>query len=399
MRLSIAVSLLIVLFFAAAPPLGAELCGVDAAPGATLLLPYFEVDLAAPDGITTVMTVHNTAAETVLVRVVLWTDLGYPTLGFELYLTGFDVQAFNLREIFAGRLPQTGPELAPPGRLSGPAVDFPSCDFGAPPPFPVEGLLTDAHLGRPSPFFEGLCAGRDLGDAIARGYVTVDVVADCTPLLPSDEGYFGEGGVARDDNVLLGDFLLFDAASNRTFGDNLLSFEADPDAFEPGDLTFYGRYVGDSASDGREPLPTVWSNRFLQGGGLGLTSLSLVWRDTGELPALFDCAGEGPGWFPLDFNEIVSFNEQEEVTLYSELAFLVPPEPIFPAASQLSTGFRGYDFGWEVLDLNPSPERRRQSFVMEQVTAAGGASYLRPAMPLESGCDAGGLDAGDSSEP
>ncbi len=51
-------------------------CALDDRPGATLLLPYFEVDLDHADGVTTLFSVSNASATAVLANVVVWTDLG-----------------------------------------------------------------------------------------------------------------------------------------------------------------------------------------------------------------------------------------------------------------------------------------------------------------------------------
>jgi hypothetical protein len=54
------------LFAAATVGLGptarAELCAQDAVPAATLLLPYFEVDVTHPSGVTTVVSINNAVA-------------------------------------------------------------------------------------------------------------------------------------------------------------------------------------------------------------------------------------------------------------------------------------------------------------------------------------------------
>src|SRR4051812_36920652 len=66
-------------------------------PAATLLLPYFEAQVPkkiggkAP-GIDTLFSVNNASASAALVHVTVWTDFGVPVLGFNIYLTGYDVQ-------------------------------------------------------------------------------------------------------------------------------------------------------------------------------------------------------------------------------------------------------------------------------------------------------------------
>src|SRR6185436_8654026 len=72
---------------------------IDNVPAATLLLPYFEVNLNDPNGITTLFTINNASATAVLAHVTLWSDLSVPTLAFNVYLTGYDVQSINVRDI------------------------------------------------------------------------------------------------------------------------------------------------------------------------------------------------------------------------------------------------------------------------------------------------------------
>ena len=43
-----------------------------------------------------------------LARVILWTDWGVPTLAFDVYLPGLDVQSFNVRGRFSVGLTANG---------------------------------------------------------------------------------------------------------------------------------------------------------------------------------------------------------------------------------------------------------------------------------------------------
>src|SRR3954447_15670834 len=91
-----------------AVPAQATLCNIDVSPAATLLLPYFEVDLSNPNGLTTLVSVNNSSAQAVLAHVTIWSDLSVPVLAFNIYLTGYDVQTLNLRDLLVnGVLPQT----------------------------------------------------------------------------------------------------------------------------------------------------------------------------------------------------------------------------------------------------------------------------------------------------
>src|SRR5512142_454796 len=68
---------------------------ISETPGATLLLPYFEVDLAHPTGRTTRFWINNATATAALVHVTIWSDLAVPVLAFNEYLTGYDVQPID----------------------------------------------------------------------------------------------------------------------------------------------------------------------------------------------------------------------------------------------------------------------------------------------------------------
>ena len=75
-------------------------CDIGVAPAATLLLPYFEVDLGvAGAGRTTVFSVTNVSPYAQIAHVVLYTDWSFPVLDFNLFLTGYDVQPINLYDV------------------------------------------------------------------------------------------------------------------------------------------------------------------------------------------------------------------------------------------------------------------------------------------------------------
>jgi hypothetical protein len=190
-RVSIALALVSV---GLGPGAWAELCAMDTAPAATLLLPYFEVDVANPSGKTTVLSVNNAVARATLAHVSLWTDFAEPTLNFDIYLTGYDVQTFNLRDLLRGVLPQTAiasqdpaDTISPRGSLSEDG-DFPGCPIVNVLPPVLGDSLIRAHQGLESPPYGG-CVAFPHADGFARGYVTVDVVSRCSILPPSDEAY------------------------------------------------------------------------------------------------------------------------------------------------------------------------------------------------------------------
>src|ERR1700688_2147121 len=162
-------------------------CRLGNQPAATLLVPYFEVDLANATGRTTVVSVNNAAPRPTLARMVLWTDWGVPTLAFDIYLTGYDVQTLNLRDVFNSNLPQTGPSISPTGPVSQSGPGFPGCSASsaaatramAP---EIQSALRAAHTGRPIPNSQpAQCAASARPKSpLVIGYITVDVVNRCT---------------------------------------------------------------------------------------------------------------------------------------------------------------------------------------------------------------------------
>src|SRR6476469_8790908 len=76
-----------------------DTCDIIVAPAATLLLPYFEIDLENAAGQTTLFTITNVSRYSQIAHVTLWTDFAVPALNFNIFLTGYDVQAINLRDI------------------------------------------------------------------------------------------------------------------------------------------------------------------------------------------------------------------------------------------------------------------------------------------------------------
>ncbi len=404
---------------ALAVPANAVICTVDDVPGATLLLPYFEVDLGNTNGVTTLFSINNASATAVLAHVVVWSDLSVPVLDFNVYLTGYDVQSINMRDILAGNLPQTASAgqdpndtISPKGTFSQ-DINFASCNgqlpTGALPASFVAHLQTSL-TGQFSSLLGG-CAGLAYGDNIARGYVTADTVNNCTLRFPGDLGYFAAGGSgdATNQNVLWGDYFYVDSDTNRADGNALVHIEAsatNPETSVAGQYTFYGRYDNWTAVDNREPLATNFAARFINGGPFSGGTNFVVWRDSKVKQGAFKC-GTTPAWYPLGQEEIVIFDEQEHPQVPQ--TFPVSPQPPqngiipFPAEAQ-STAVGGaafpvpYKFGWVFLDLNttvaaagsvpPEDPAAAQAWVEVVMSALGRYSVGFDAIKLDSACTA-----------
>jgi hypothetical protein len=383
----------------------AEIGTIDDVPAATLLLPYFECELG-PDlvplwtGRTTLFSINNASATAALAHVTLWTDESIPTLDFDVYLTGYDVQTINVCDIFDGNLPRTasvgqdpGDTISPQGDLSQ-DINFASCNGFLPYNNPALNAtllnhIRNAHTGGPSTVFGNRCSGFDYGDTVARGYITVDTVTQCSLEFPSSPAYFS--GIASFQNILWGDYFYANPVENFAQGETLVHIEAcqpgdgyigfvgtgtsgvNTCPFGAGDYTFYGRYVAGLGTDQREALATQFATRFINGGVFdGGTSL-YVWRDAkttvgapGAPNGPFTCGGNAT-WFPLNQADVVAFDEQENPTNLCFQGDNVSPaiggaDTCFPLETQCVDLQGGNipgdnptpptEFGWMFLNLN-----------------------------------------------
>src|SRR6266480_4643646 len=114
-----------------------DTCDIKIGPAATLLLPYFEVDLQTPGGQTTLFTITNVTRYSQIAHVTLWTDLAFPVLDFNIFLTGYDVQSINLKDILTSGIVAsaigTGPTTAKsPLGTTGPFLSLTSPANGGP---------------------------------------------------------------------------------------------------------------------------------------------------------------------------------------------------------------------------------------------------------------------------
>src|SRR5207247_9400881 len=121
----------------------------------------------------------------------------------------------------------------------------------------------------------------------AVGYVTVDVVSYCSTQFPTDGSYFaGPTAPLLFDNVLLGDYQQIGptpagsgtAATFDAQGSPMAHIRALPEGGLSGasggqpvatnlPFTFYDRYTPAAAraADRAQPLPSVWTGRYIQG--------------------------------------------------------------------------------------------------------------------------------------
>src|SRR6202521_2510200 len=240
-----------------------------------------------------------------------------------------------MRNVLAATLPRPASAGQDPGDLISPKgsksqdINFASCT-GPLPPAPLTATqisnLTALLTGHAGPT---QCAGLDHSDNVARGYVTVDVVNNCTNKNAGDPNYFQNDTTLQ--NHLTGHVFYVDPSSSISRGTNAVHIHGpengvtDPIVTTSGNYTFYGRLDGFTAADQKEPLSTTFVARFNPGGAANSwrvpapsTSKAslIVLRDPKGVQGLFAC-NTTPPWFPLGQENITAFDEQEHVQTFA----------------------------------------------------------------------------------
>jgi hypothetical protein len=399
-------------------------CDIKVGPAATLLLPYFEVDLTAKGDQTTLFTITNVSRYSQIAHVTVWTDWAFPVLNFNIFLAGYDVQSINLRDILVSGIVAspvgTGPTAvkSPLGPLtlppSGPGYANPNfkavidCDVlpGVIPQTFMAAVRSALTTGVYNPGGSAACpypVGSNT-HANAIGYVTIDVVGSCTNRLPSDRLYYTADLLF--DNVLIGDYeqigphpedgaVQFDAGGNP-----MVHIRAVPEGGGAGSnvttelpYTFYDRYTPDAnrVQDRRQPLPATFAARFIQGGAGAFATNHTMWREgfgDGTCRSVLVLSSALPAM------EVVRFDERDNAFVAgSDPCHALCPFPtpsMFPATSSAATTNSNYPKlisddvgGWMYLNLNNGGSTsysvtRSVGGVPTTVTGAGSTSVLTP---------------------
>src|SRR5258706_6886802 len=323
-------------------------CDIGLAPAATLLLPVFEVDFTAPPGTgrTTLFTITNVSSRPQIAHVTMWTDWAFAALNFNIHLRPYELQSVNLYDIF------TRGVIAPGSGVS-------ACGDG-----PIQ--LSAAVLDDLRRIFTIGLAGNQIGlgcgtnrlggtHADAIGYLTIDVVASCTTLFP-DRQYFASEILF--DNVLIGDYETVDPSpltGNIATGSPMVHIRAVPEGGPAGSnpgtalpYTFYDRFTATMPQtlprsiDRRQPLPSLFAARWIQGGPSGFSTDLQIWREGRTGPSSTAC-------LPISANSAISLTNGAEITRFDEHENAVtlsnpcccilcyPFDPSLPAASSTPT--------------------------------------------------------------
>ncbi|MBV9070351.1 MAG: hypothetical protein JO231_16665, partial [Acidobacteria bacterium] len=360
-----------------------DFCDVTVGPAATLLLPYFEVDFTNRTE-DTLFTITNVTRYPQIAHVTIWTDWSFPVLSFNIYLTGYDVQGISINQILGGIVAQnngTGPTNAqsPLGSLSAGFTANPnfagggasincSNQPGAINPILVAAMRTALTTGNYNPGGSAACPNKVGGvHANAVGYITIDVVSNCSQQLPTDPLYYSSSILF--DNVLIGDYQQlgpapagttassFDAAVNP-----LVHIRAVPEGGGVGSkvasalpYTFYDRYTPSPSRgiDRRQPLPATFAARFVQGGAAAFRTNLNIWREGFGSGSCNDAASSAA----MDVAEVVRFDEHENPFTLGNDSLVSRPRlaatsstsssnPFYPAIGSSDPG------GWFYLNLN-----------------------------------------------
>ncbi|MEA2571618.1 MAG: hypothetical protein QOI24_3619 [Acidobacteriota bacterium] len=365
-------------------------CDIAVLPAATLLVPYFEVDFSAGQSgaATTLFTVQNVSAVPQIAHVTLWTDWGYPVISFPMFLSGYDVQAINLYDVLVANriappsgtsnespLPANNPAGARPDANAsnpnfGPTAAFDCAQGVVPQSIPssmlvdVRTLLTTGRGGNSISCPSGASqaqVGSNHG-AKAIGYLTIDVVSTCWNDVPTSTGYFSH--VILFDNVLVGDYqqVVPRGATSYAQGGPMVHIRAIPEGGAIGSqpatnlpYTFYDRLTKNEPSrtfDRRQPLPSTFAARYIQGGTGGFNTQLKIWREalTSGDAACNTYVTNGN----MTIAEQFRFDEHEN-------AVTLPSKTVLQAASLLPTtssvfppvpSAAGDVAGWMYLNLN-----------------------------------------------
>jgi hypothetical protein len=284
-------------------------CSTDNVPGATLLVPYFNVSgdasagAIAPGGVDTLVAITNVYLWGAIAHVTIWNKQSAAVLDFNVPMTGYDVATFSVRDVLNGflnvnpnvqnidtdsgldpcrdpiNIGDTQPQFIRFRHPQFPSGDyFDSIGYYATPAFSgnfrnrVLDSLDEApaYLSlstRPSNDKDNPACGTTSDATFTSafsGYITIDVVNYCTNWFPNQStfytfdaiatrGWDGNGG----PNVLMGDVFYIDpaAAGGNISGEAAVSLEFDErlefDTLLWADApqkTFYRRY-GESFND------------------------------------------------------------------------------------------------------------------------------------------------------
>jgi len=268
MKKALIACLAVVAVFAFANAASAVTCTLDQHPGATLLVPYFQVTVdgnGAPIGTgalarDTIVTIANASSAPMIAHVNVYDRYSSLQLDFNVALTGFDVQAWRMSDILSGNLPVTVNAKGADACQSNPLSNvYPNADGflrvkPASPATPLDNTAGITMYGTPAFSFPlGLTLATECDgtvDPVAIGYIVVDHANYCNLSDPTDPNYYFHNAIGMENN-LFGEIIFTSGNGLPTYGISTVNIEADTtlgDAALAGEAndtlarTFYARY-------------------------------------------------------------------------------------------------------------------------------------------------------------
>lgn len=383
------------------------------------------MDIEDDTGETTLFSVTNVTNVTQILQITVWTDLGYPVISYNAYLTGYDVQSTSLGDVirggFIGSRTSTGSETVRRGQYSdrNPDIDDNNCVLlpGPMPQFFIDRVKAALTMGRTSavPGNPQFPASDKVGNIHenAVGYVTIDVVAACRAAWgPGDPGYI-DG--LRLDNVLIGDYQQVHSSMDYAQVNPMVHIRAIPEGgsyaqrrADPARYrsrfpqTFYSRFMDPATptADARQPLPSQFAIHWINGTTGDFKTTLKIWRqsvrgsnydcqkleDNGAIrvaeSVTFDDRENGEG-FVLSHCSVTTCIGDPYVRLPSTSRIDISDSDIFPQRTvQESIA------GWMYLNLDDGVPANgaHQNWVVTSMRAEGRFSGDMDAIHLGNGC-------------
>ncbi|MFN2441486.1 MAG: hypothetical protein ABR517_02260 [Thermoanaerobaculia bacterium] len=403
-------------------------CDIALQPAATLLLPYFEVEVgeARNTAADTNFTIVNTSPLPQIAHITLWTDWSFPVIDFNIFLTGYDVQGISLYDLIVrGQIPPTS-NATKTGSLSAANSANPvhynrgTCAaLPGPIPSDLAAAIRSALTIGTYPGFGCTVAVGGNHPTIATGYATIDVARVCGTGLPTQESYFLQE--IAFDNVLTGDYMYInpDAATGNFAGATpLVHIRAIPEGGIAGEFptnlpyTFYDRYTSATNEnvDRRQPLPGTFAARYIAAGETFDTDFQ-IWREgpTGPPSCTSTTATNAVrNNANIAFTNIVRFDESEN-PMTRQGGVIISPAPADLGTNEafrvnIGDSLMPGDFtgtadlgGWVYMNLDNGgsaaysagrPAGTSQNWVTVSMSAEGRYSVLFDATMLGNGCSA-----------
>jgi len=240
--------------------------------------------------------------------------------------------------------------------------------------------------------------------------VTIDVVAGCNAANATSLGYFAS---LLYNNVLTGDYQQLQTSENKhvyASAGPLVHIRAIPEGGAAGSVvatalpyTFYDRYASDARTrkaDRRQPLPSLFAPRYINGGTGTFNTTLKIWREGLTTGGCFGAGVAARSNSEMPIADAVRFEEHENATVIPPpflIAVPVQPPPGLPVTSLVSVAntsllpafsTSGDVSGWIYLNLDHQGMKGRasQNWVIASMFAEPTYAVEATALALGNGC-------------